>query len=97
MGLGRFFSNLKSNISSGAKKLKNLEHNATTGLSSATSTGAKKAWEGVKEHGAEIAGAALKGAEMLAPHLGPIGAALKVLSLHHNRQLNLLQNIYLKD
>jgi hypothetical protein len=80
MGFGSFFSNLNSNIASGAKKLKNLAHNATTGISSAISTGAKKAWEGVKEHGAEIAGSALKGAEMLAPHLGPIGSAVSAAS-----------------
>jgi hypothetical protein len=80
MGLGSFFSNLGSNITSGAKKLKNITHNAATGISSAVATGAKKAWEGVKEHGAEIAGTALKGAELLAPHLGPLGSAVALAS-----------------
>jgi hypothetical protein len=86
MGLGSFFSNLKSNISSGAKKLKNLAHNATTGLSSAISTGAKKGWEVIKEHGPEIAGAALKGAEYIGPYLGRKGIAIagasKIVSPH---------------
>jgi hypothetical protein len=80
MGLGSFFSNLGSNISSGAKKLKNITHKAATGISSGISTGAKKAWTGIKEHGAEFAGTALKGAEMLAPHLGPIGSAVAAAS-----------------
>jgi hypothetical protein len=69
-----------SSIASGAKKLKNAAHNAATGISSAVSTGAKKAWEGIKEHGSEFAGTALKGAEMLAPHLGPVGSALAAAS-----------------
>jgi hypothetical protein len=80
MGLGGFFSNMGSNIASGAKKLKNLAHNTATGISSGIAPGAKKTWEGIKEHGAEMAGAALKGAEMLTPHLGPIGSAVSYAS-----------------
>jgi hypothetical protein len=86
MGLGSFFSNLNSNIASGAKKLKNLAHNATTGISSAISTGAKKGWEVIKEHGPEIASAAFKGAEYIGPYLGPKGIAVagasKIISPH---------------
>jgi hypothetical protein len=69
-----------SSIASGAKKLKNAKHTAVTGISSGIASGAKKAWEGVKEHGAEFAGTALKGAEMLAPHLGVVGSALAAAS-----------------
>jgi hypothetical protein len=80
MGLGSIFSKLGSNISSGAKKLKNIAHDTATGISSGIASGAKKAWECVKEHGAEIAGTALKGAEILAPHLGPLGTVVSAAS-----------------
>jgi hypothetical protein len=86
MGLCSFFSNIGSNIASGAKKQKNIGHNAATGISSGIASGAKKPWEGVKEHRAEFAGTGLKGAEMLAPHLGSwgsaIAAAFKAVSPH---------------
>jgi hypothetical protein len=45
MGSCSSFSNLGSNIASGAKKLKNIAHNTATGLSFGVVTSAKKAWE----------------------------------------------------
>jgi hypothetical protein len=54
--------------------------NKASGISSAVTSGAKTAWQGIKEHAPEVLGTALKGVEHLAPHLGPLGTAVSTAS-----------------